>query len=59
MLYITYRLLIGFDQGLVNSGCLSNTIRFFPDKKGLASRIIIAGMGGESIIIAPIDHHLI
>ena len=59
MLYVTYGLLSGFGQGLAYSGCLSNTIRFFPDKKGLASGIITAGMGGASIIAAPIGHHLI
>lgn len=59
MLYVTYGLLSGFGQGLAYSGCLSNTIRFFPDKKGLASGIITAGMGGASIIAAPIGHHLV
>lgn len=59
MLYVTYGLLSGFGQGLAYSGCLSNTIRFFPDKKGLTSGIITAGMGGASIIAAPIGHHLI
>ena len=59
MLYVTYGLLSGFGQGLAYSGCLSNTIRFFPDKKGLASGIITAGMGGASIVAAPIGHFLI
>lgn len=59
MLYITYGLLSGFGQGLAYSGCLSNTIKFFPDKRGLASGIITAGMGGAAIIAAPIGNTLI
>lgn len=59
MLYVTYGLLSGFGQGLAYSGCLSNTIKLFPDKKGLASGIITAGMGGAAIISAPIGNHLI
>jgi Major Facilitator Superfamily. len=37
MLYLTYGLIGGLGQGLAYSGCLSNTIKLFPDKKGLAS----------------------
>ncbi|MFV0559265.1 MAG: OFA family MFS transporter [Enterococcus sp.] len=59
MLYVTYGVLGGLGQGLAYSGCLSNTIRLFPDKKGLASGIITAGMGGAAIIAAPASNYLI
>ncbi|HCM88893.1 MULTISPECIES: OFA family MFS transporter [Vagococcus] len=59
MLYLTYGLIGGLGQGLAYSGCLSNTIKLFPDKKGLASGIITAGMGGAAIIAAPIANQLI
>ncbi|WP_407389980.1 OFA family MFS transporter [Carnobacterium jeotgali] len=58
-LYLYYGVLAGFGQGFAYSGCLSNTIRFFPDKKGLASGLITAGMGGAAIIAAPIANLLI
>ena len=58
-LYVYYGLMAGFGQGFAYSGCLSNTIRFFPDKKGLASGLITAGMGGAAIIAAPIANQLI
>lgn len=58
-LYLYYGILAGFGQGFAYSGCLSNTIRFFPDKKGLASGLITAGMGGAAIIAAPIANQLI
>lgn len=59
MLYVTYGVIAGLGQGLAYSGCLSNTIKLFPDKKGLASGIITAGMGGAAIIAAPIANKLI
>lgn len=59
MLYLTYGLIGGLGQGLAYSGCLSNTIKLFPDKKGLASGIITAGMGGAAIIAAPIGNYFV
>ncbi|AZP04821.1 L-lactate MFS transporter [Jeotgalibaca ciconiae] len=59
MLYLTYGVIGGIGQGLAYSGGLSNTIKLFPDKKGLASGIITAGMGGAAIIAAPIGNYLI
>ncbi len=49
----------GLGQGFAYSACLSNTIRLFPDKRGLASGLITAGMGGAAIIAAPIANRLI
>ncbi|MBY6276039.1 OFA family MFS transporter [Symbiobacterium thermophilum] len=59
MLYLCYGILAGFGQGIAYSGCLSNTMRLFPDKKGLASGLITAGMGGATIIAAPVANYLI
>lgn len=59
MLYLSYGVLAGLGQGFAYSGCLSNTIRLFPDKRGLASGLITAGMGGATIIAAPIANYLI
>ncbi|MDH6363891.1 OFA family oxalate/formate antiporter-like MFS transporter [Enterococcus sp. PF1-24] len=59
MLYLTYGIIGGLGQGLAYSGCLSNTIKLFPDKKGLASGIITAGMGGAAIIAAPVGNYLV
>ncbi|MDT2604491.1 L-lactate MFS transporter [Enterococcus dongliensis] len=59
MLYFTYGILAGLGQGFAYSACLSNTLRLFPDKRGLASGLITAGMGGAAIIAAPIANRLI
>ena len=58
-LYLIYGIFGGFAQNFAYSACLSNTIRFFPDKKGLASGLITGGMGGAAIIAAPIANALI
>lgn len=59
MLYLTYGLLAGLGQGFAYSGCLSNTIRLFPDKRGLASGIITGGMGFAAVIASPLASYLI
>lgn len=59
MLYVTYGIMAGLEQGFAYSACLSNTIRLFPDKRGLASGLITAGMGGAAILAAPIANRLI
>ncbi|MFL2098219.1 OFA family MFS transporter [Marinilactibacillus psychrotolerans] len=58
-LYFYYGILGGIGQGFAYSGCLNNTMRLFPDKRGLASGLITAGMGGAAIIAAPIANNLI
>lgn len=59
MLYITYGLLAGLGQGFAYSGALSNTLRLFPDKRGLASGILTGGMGFAAVIASPIASSLI
>lgn len=59
MLYVTYGLMAGLGQGFAYSGCLSNTLRLFPDKRGLASGIITGGMGFAAVIASPIASSLI
>lgn len=58
-LYFYYGIMGGIGQGFAYSGCLNNTLRLFPDKRGLASGLITGGMGGAAIIAAPIANSLI
>ncbi|WP_182111403.1 MULTISPECIES: OFA family MFS transporter [unclassified Actinotalea] len=53
MLYLSYGVLAGLGQGLAYSGCLNNTMKLFPDKRGLAAGLITGGMGAASVIAAP------
>lgn len=59
MLYISYGLLGGIGQGIAYSGIIGNTVRFFPDKRGLATGIVTAGYGAATIITAPLANTLI
>ena len=59
MLYLTYGLMAGLGQGFAYSGALSNTLRLFPDKRGLASGILTGGMGFAAVIASTIASSLI
>lgn len=59
MLYITYGLIAGIGQGIVYSSTIGNTVKLFPDKRGLGVGIVTAGYGGGTIVIAPIANALI
>lgn len=52
-LYLTFGVLGGIGQGTVYATGISNTIKLFPDKQGLCSGLLAAGMGGSAIVIAP------
>ncbi|SCZ79149.1 L-lactate MFS transporter [Acidaminobacter hydrogenoformans] len=58
-LYLIYGIGIGLGVGIVYSGSLSNMVRFFPDKRGLCSGAMAAGMGSGAVIIAPLAAALI
>ena len=58
-LYLYYGLIAGLGQGFAYSGCLNNTIKLFPDRRGMAAGIITAGMGAGSVIAAPVAQKLI
>lgn len=58
-LYIYYGLIAGLGQGFAYSGCLNNTIKLFPDRRGFAAGVITAGMGAGTVISAPIARGII
>lgn len=58
-LYLTYGVLAGLGQGLAYSGCLSNTLKFFPDRRGQAAGLITGGMGMAAVVAAPVASWLI
>ncbi len=58
-LYFTYGLMVGFGMGLVYSCTIANTVKFFPDKKGLVSGLSTGAYGLSSVILAPVAQNLI
>ncbi len=54
MLYITYGVIAGSGIGLIYSCTVANTIKWFPDKKGLTGGLAAGGFGAGSLIFAPL-----
>lgn len=58
-LVATYGVCSGLGMGLVYGAAVSNTVKFFPDKKGLAGGLTTASYGLSSVIVPPIANGLI
>lgn len=50
LLFLTYGLLAGLGSGLAFTGNLNNILKFFPDRRGLASGIVLAGVGVGTLL---------
>jgi len=59
MVVLTYGIIGGAGVGIVYGGPVSVATRWFPDKKGLAVGLALAGFGGSAIATAPIASALI
>ena len=57
-LIISYGLLLGLGLSLVYGCTISNTIKFFPDKRGMAGGMTTAFYGISSVIFAPLASSL-
>lgn len=51
LLMVTYGVLVGLGVGMVYGCTISNTIRFFPDKRGLIGGIATASYGISSVLV--------
>jgi OFA family oxalate/formate antiporter-like MFS transporter len=58
-LYLTYGLLSGFGIAFAYGITIGNTVKFFPDKRGLIAGISTAAYGAGSIIFPPIMQSMI
>ena len=54
MLIVTYSILVGMGNGLVYTCTINNTVKFFPDKKGLAGGLTTASYGLGPIVLSPL-----
>ena len=59
ILYLTYGLLGGIGIGTIYACTVANTVKFFPDKRGLASGLVVAGFGSGAVVLAPLSSALI
>ncbi|MEL7635580.1 OFA family MFS transporter [Sporomusa sp. GT1] len=58
-LYMTYGVLCGLGIGTIYTCTVANTVKFFPDKRGLASGLVVAGFASGAVILAPLSSTLI
>ena len=54
ILYMTYGTLGGFGIGFVYGSTIPNSVKWFPDKRGLAGGIIAGGFGLGAVAFAPL-----
>jgi len=45
-IYISYGVLCGVGAGMIYIGCQGNAVKWFPDRRGLATGLTAAGFGG-------------
>ena len=53
-IYATYGVLVGAGVGLGTDVVMSVTLKWFPDKQGLASGAMLMGFGGGTMLLSPI-----
>ncbi|OKP92976.1 OFA family MFS transporter [Paenibacillus sp. P32E] len=58
-LVFAYGIVLGLGTGMVYGCTISNSIKFFPDKRGLVGGVTTAAYGLSSVIIPPIANGLI
>lgn len=59
MVIVGYGLCVGLGVGLVYGCTVSNSVKFFPDKRGLAGGLTTASYGISSVLVPPIANMLI
>ncbi|MGI5901323.1 MAG: OFA family MFS transporter [Desulfitobacteriia bacterium] len=59
MLIFGYGIVCGLAMGLVYGCTISNSVKFFPDRRGMVGGITTASYGISSVIISPIANYLI
>lgn len=59
LLYATYGVLGGMGIGTTYACTVANTVKLFPDRRGLASGLVVAGFGSGAVLFAPLATWLI
>lgn len=58
-MYLTYGVMQGFGQGMIYTTIVSTAQKWFPDKTGFASGIVIMSNGLCGFILAPVSKYLL
>lgn len=54
LIYMTYGLCVGFGIGLMYNEWLNNVLQWFPDRSGMASGLLLLGMGLSGVTTTPV-----
>ncbi|MBR3384711.1 MAG: MFS transporter, partial [Atopobiaceae bacterium] len=57
-LIVSYGLGVGLGVGMVYGATVSNSVKFFPDRRGLAGGVATASYGASSVLVPPIANAL-
>lgn len=59
MLYLTYGIMMGIGSGMAYGAIVGAAVKWFPDKRGLASGLVVGALGGGPLIMAPLAQALL
>lgn len=59
VLYVTYGFMVSVGNGIVYATVIAVAVRWFPDRKGLASGTVVAALGAGTVIIARLGQSLV
>jgi OFA family oxalate/formate antiporter-like MFS transporter len=59
VLYSTYGIIGGIGIGTIYACTVANTVKLFPDRRGLASGLVAAGFGSGAALFAPLSASLV
>jgi len=59
MLYLTFGVMLGIGSGMAYGSIIGVVAQWFPDKRGLATGLVVAALGGGPIILAPLAEWLL
>lgn len=54
MLYATYGVMVSLGQGLSYGPVIATAVKWFPDRKGLASGLVVSALGVGTLVVAPL-----
>lgn len=58
-LYATFGAMSSFGQGMSYGTCIAVSVSWFPDRKGLASGLVVSALGVGTLVVAPLAQTLI
>lgn len=59
MLYATYGAMVSLGQGLSYGQVIATAVKWFPDRRGLASGLVVSALGIGTLVVAPLYQSII